>query len=79
VATYDFVSRYFAPSLGIDEDPVTGSAHCALGPFWQARLKRDRFLARQISRRGGVVRVEVHGERILLGGKAATTFKGQLL
>ena len=74
----DFVSRYFAPSLGIDEDPVTGSAHCALGPFWQARLGRDALVGRQVSRRGGVVKVEMRGERILLSGKATTVMKGEL-
>jgi len=76
---YDFVSRYFAPSIGINEDPVTGSSHCALGPFWESRLKRHSFFARQISSRGGMMRVEVRGERVLLGGKAITISRGELL
>lgn len=76
---HDFVSRYFAPSLGVDEDPVTGSSHCALGPFWQARLGRDIFVAKQVSQRGGIVRVEVLSERVLLSGKAVTILKGELL
>src|SRR5262249_43367390 len=67
---YDFVSRYFAPAAGIDEDPVTGSAHCCLGPYWQKKLKKDTFLAYQASRRGGVVRVQMKGDRVLLGGQA---------
>jgi len=66
---FDFVSRFFAPRLGIAEDPVTGSAHCCLGPFWQARLNKDELLAYQSSARGGVVRVRPAGERVYLGGK----------
>ena len=69
---YDFVSRYFAPALGIPEDPVTGSAHCCLGPFWRARLGKDELLARQISPRGGVIRMRFQEDRVLLGGKAVT-------
>lgn len=78
LASFDFVSRYFAPSLGVNEDPVTGSSHCALGPFWQGRLQRSSFAARQISERGGVLRVDVVGGRVLLGGKAVTVLKGEL-
>jgi predicted PhzF superfamily epimerase YddE/YHI9 len=77
-APYDFVSRFFAPSAGINEDPVTGSAHCCLGPYWKERLGKDRFLAFQASPRGGVVRVRVAGDRVLLGGQATTVLRGQL-
>ena len=76
---FDFVSRFFAPGSGIDEDPVTGSAHCALGPFWQGRLGKDDLLAYQASPRGGVVRVSVRGERVGLGGQAVTVLSGELL
>jgi PhzF family phenazine biosynthesis protein len=75
---YDFVSRFFAPGSGIDEDPVTGSAHCCLGPFWETRLKKDQMLAHQVSRRGGVVRVHVKDSRVLLGGQAITVWRGEL-
>lgn len=74
----DFVSRCFAPAVGIDEDPVTGSAHCALGPFWAARLGKRSLVGRQISRRGGIVRVEVLGTRVLLSGTALTVLRGGL-
>ncbi len=67
---YDFVSRFFAPAAGIDEDPVTGSAHCALGPYWQRKLGKSSFTAYQASSRGGVVRMEVRGDRVLLQGQA---------
>ncbi len=76
---YDFVSRFFAPQAGIDEDPVTGSAHCCLGPFWQARLQKSEFLAYQASARGGVIRVRCQGDRVCLGGKAITVLQGELL
>jgi len=76
---YDFVSRFFAPGSGVDEDPVTGSAHCTLAPFWAARLGRSSFLAWQASARGGAVRVRVEGERVKLGGQAVTVLRGQLL
>jgi PhzF family phenazine biosynthesis protein len=76
---FDFVSRFFAPAAGVNEDPVTGSAHCALGPFWQARLGRNDLTGYQASRRGGVVRVEVHGNRVMLSGHAVTIIKGELL
>ena len=69
---FDFVSRFFAPGAGIDEDPVTGSAHCFLGPHWKKRLGKDEFTAYQASERGGVVRVRVAGERVILSGKAVT-------
>lgn len=75
---YDFVSRYFAPRWGIDEDPVTGSAHCALGPWWAARLGRDRLIGHQVSTRGGVVRTTVEGDRVILEGEAVTVWRGEL-
>jgi len=77
-AEYDFVSRFFAPACGIAEDPVTGSAHCCLGPYWAARLGRTRLTAFQASRRGGVVRVALAGGRVLLAGQAVTVFRGEL-
>lgn len=76
---FDFVSRYFAPAVGIDEDPVTGAAHCCLGPYWAGRLGKDEFLAYQASARGGVVRVRVDGERVYLGGQAVTVMRGELV
>jgi PhzF family phenazine biosynthesis protein len=76
---FDFVSRYFAPAFGIDEDPVTGSTHCALAPFWSRRLQKQTFAARQISRRGGALRVTLDGDRVRLGGQAVTVLRGELL
>jgi predicted PhzF superfamily epimerase YddE/YHI9 len=76
---FDFVSRFFAPGSGIDEDPVTGSAHCGLGPWWAPKLGKSTFTAYQASRRGGVVRVEVVADRVLLGGQAVTTLRGEIL
>ena len=76
---FDFVSRFFAPALGIDEDPVTGSAHCCLGDFWRKRLSKTEFVAFQASARGGVVKVRVTNDRAFLGGKAITMAKGELL
>jgi predicted PhzF superfamily epimerase YddE/YHI9 len=76
---FDFVSRFFAPGAGIDEDPVTGSAHCCLGPFWQERLGVDEMLAYQASARGGIVRVRVQGERVRLSGHAVTALRGELV
>lgn len=75
---FDFVSRFFAPASGVDEDPVTGSAHCTLGPFWQSRLNRNKFTAFQASARGGQVMVRVAGERVFLGGQAVTVWRGEL-
>jgi len=69
---YDVVSRVFAPRLGIDEDPVTGSAHCCLGPFWMAKLRKKELIAYQASARGGVLRLRLNGERLNLSGKAVT-------
>ncbi len=75
---YDFVSRFFAPAVGIDEDPVTGSAHCCLGPYWRDRLGKDDFIAYQASARGGVIKVSCRGERVLLGGQAVLVLQGEL-
>ena len=76
---FDFVSRYFTPAQGVNEDPVTGSAHCTLGPFWQGRLGRSEMRAYQASRRGGTVKVRVAGDRVFLGGTAVTVLKAELL
>jgi len=76
---FDFVSRFFAPAAGIDEDPVTGSAHCCLADFWRKRLGKSEFVAYQASARGGVVKVRIHGDRALLGGKAVIVAKGELV
>ncbi len=78
-ADLDFVSRFFAPSSGIDEDPVTGSAHCCLAPYWQRRLDRDTFTAWQASERGGEVRCVVRGDRVHLCGQAVTVMRATLL
>ena len=75
---YDFVSRFFAPQVGINEDPVTGSAHCCLAPFWANRLQKTELTAFQASSRGGVVKVRVREDRVLLSGQAVTVFKGEL-
>jgi len=77
-APYDFVSRFFAPNLGINEDPVTGAAHCCLSPHWRDRLGKSSFLAYQASARGGVVKVEDDEERVRLSGQAVTILKGEL-
>lgn len=74
---FDFVSRFFAPRAGINEDPVTGSAHCCLGPYWMKKLGRDTFNAFQASARGGTVRVRVDKNRVILGGQAVTVLKGE--
>ena len=76
---YDFISRYFAPGSGIDEDPVTGSAHCRLAPFWAERLGKNEFLAYQASKRGGTVRVRLDGDRVKLLGRAVTVLRGELV
>lgn len=75
----DFVSRYFAPAFGIDEDPVTGSAHCALAPYWAERLGRTSLTARQVSKRGGTLQVTLDGDRVRLTGHAVTVLTGELL
>jgi PhzF family phenazine biosynthesis protein len=76
---YDFVSRFFAPGVGIDEDPVTGSAHACLAPYWSPRLGKNEFVAYQASVRGGLVRVRLDGERVKLGGRAVTVLRGELV
>src|SRR5262245_29604186 len=76
---FDFVSRFFAPGSGIDEDPVTGSAHTALGPYWGAKLGKTEMTAYQASARGGVVRLHLAGDRIALGGQAVTVIQATLL
>ena len=76
---YDFVSRFFAPGLGIPEDPVTGSAHCGLAPYWGARLGKVEMVGYQASSRGGTVRVRLDGERVHLGGQAITVLRGEIL
>lgn len=75
---FDFVSRVFAPGVGIDEDPVTGSAHSVLGPYWAVQLKKEEFTAYQASARGGVVRVRVTGDRVIIGGQAVTVMRAKL-
>lgn len=75
---YDFVSRFFAPRVGISEDPVTGSAHCCLGPYWQRQLHKNRFLAQQVSARGGIIRVWVSNQRVRIGGEAVTVLRSEL-
>lgn len=76
---FDFISRFFAPAAGIDEDPVTGSAHCTLGPFWAKKLGKNEMTAYQASSRGGVVKVRVAGDRVRLGGQAVTVLAGELV
>jgi predicted PhzF superfamily epimerase YddE/YHI9 len=78
-ARFDFVSRCFYPQVGIDEDPVTGSAHCALAPYWAERLKRAEMTGFQASARGGVVRVRLAGDRVFLAGQAVTVLEGRLV
>jgi predicted PhzF superfamily epimerase YddE/YHI9 len=77
-ARYDFVSRFFAPAAGVDEDPVTGSAHCCLGPYWSERLGKAELVGFQASRRGGVVRVRIAADRAILGGTAVNVWRGEL-
>jgi len=76
---HDFVSRFFAPRVGVPEDPVTGSAHCTLAPFWAERLGRTELVGHQASSRGGVVRVRHGGERVYLGGQAVTVLRAELV
>ncbi|NND83160.1 MAG: PhzF family phenazine biosynthesis protein [Gammaproteobacteria bacterium] len=75
-AEYDFVSRFFAPQVGIDEDPVTGSSFTKLAPYWAQRLQQNRLQARQVSRRGGDVQCEVQGDRVLISGHACCVLRG---
>ena len=74
----DFVSRFFAPKYGIPEDPVTGSAHCTLAPYWAGKLGKNTMNARQISKRGGSLTCELRGDRVLLAGEAVTVLQGEL-
>ncbi|MBW3625941.1 MAG: PhzF family phenazine biosynthesis protein [Armatimonadetes bacterium] len=78
-APYDFVSRFFGPATGVNEDPVTGSAHCALGPYWSERLGKGELVGYQASPRGGSVRVRPQGDRVILAGQAVTVLRGELL
>ena len=75
---YDFISRFFAPEKGIQEDPVTGSAHCALAPYWQQRLGKNTFKAYQASERGGTLDIVIEGDRVYLTGEALTVIKGEI-
>ena len=78
-AGYDFVSRYFAPQLGVNEDPVTGLAHCSLAPFWSQRLGKQTLVAYQASARGGILHLRMNDARVYLSGQAVTVFRGELL
>lgn len=78
-AGFDFVSRFFAPKVGVNEDPVTGSAHCCLTPFWAKRLGKNEMIGYQASARGGVVHVRTNGDRVFLGGQAVTVLRGELV
>ncbi|MCU0353104.1 MAG: PhzF family phenazine biosynthesis protein [Cytophagales bacterium] len=76
---FDFVSRFFGPAAGVNEDPVTGSAHTALAPYWAAKLGKTQMIGYQASARGGVVKVQLEGDRVLLGGQAVTVMQADLL
>lgn len=75
---YDFISRFFAPAAGIDEDPATGSSHCTLAPYWEPKLGKREMLGYQASRRGGTIRVRREGARVMLGGQAVTVMRGEM-
>jgi PhzF family phenazine biosynthesis protein len=75
---YDFVSRLFAPAEGVNEDPVTGSSHCGLAPYWAKKLGKTEFLARQVSKRGGTLRLRLCGDRVKIRGQAATVCSGEI-
>ncbi len=75
-SSFDFISRFFAPCIGINEDPVTGSAHCCLGPYWAAKLGKQEMLAYQASARGGIIKVRLQGDRTIMAGQAVTVIKG---
>lgn len=77
--SYDFISRFFAPRVGVDEDPVTGSAHCKLAHYWQQKLNKDSFVAYQASQRGGEMHITIQQDRVLLTGKAITIMEGNWL
>jgi PhzF family phenazine biosynthesis protein len=76
---FDFCVRCFAPSFGIDEDPVTGSAHCALTPFWYGKTGKEKLVSHQVSKRGGILKVEMKGNRVEIAGQAITIIKGELM
>jgi PhzF family phenazine biosynthesis protein len=76
---FDFISRFFAPRAGIDEDPVTGSAFCRLAPWWGKLLGKNEMLAYQASKRGGIAKLKLHGDRVLISGQAVTTLRGELV
>jgi predicted PhzF superfamily epimerase YddE/YHI9 len=76
--TSDFVSRFFAPSVGVDEDPVTGSAHCTLIPYWADQLGKNEVYARQVSKRGGELFCELRGDRVKIAGNAVLYLKGEI-
>lgn len=78
-AVFDFISRFFAPAAGVKEDPVTGSAHCALGPYWRGLLGKDDFTAYQASERGGIVKLTVSGDRVMLRGQAVMMSRVELM
>ena len=78
-ARYDFQSRFFAPAAGVNEDPVTGSAHCALAPYWAGHLGKTKMTGYQASARGGIVEVETIADRVKLRGQAVTAFRGELV
>ena len=73
------ISRFFAPAVGVDEDPVTGSSHCCLGPYWGAKLAKSSLSAFQASARGGILRVGLRGDRVLIGGQAVTVLRAELV
>ena len=77
-APYDYVSRFFGPGAGVDEDPVTGSAHCILTPYWAAKTGKERLVARQVSARGGDLRLHARGDRVGIAGQAVTVVRGSL-
>ncbi len=76
---FDFCVRCFAPSIGIDEDPVTGSAHCALTPFWHRKTGRTEFISHQVSKRSGILKVAMKGDRVLISGQAVTVFRAEMM
>jgi PhzF family phenazine biosynthesis protein len=76
---FDFVDRFFAPNCGVNEDPVCGSAHCCLTPYWAERLGKTELTAHQVSTRGGVLRLKLNGDRVILGGQAVTVWRGELV
>ncbi|HZO74229.1 MAG TPA: PhzF family phenazine biosynthesis protein [Ktedonobacteraceae bacterium] len=78
-AGYDFISRFFAPQVGVNEDPVTGSAHCCLAPYWSRKLGKAELVGYQASPRGGVVRTRMDGDRVYLAGQAVTVLRGELV